>query len=77
MAPQWKLLLTSLPDSTTDPLQANLISAARVIPLNHKSRHSPFPAPSFPFLFLFWLFIFLGPHPWHMEVPWIGVESEL
>ena len=22
-------------------------------------------------------FVFLGPHPWHMEVPRIGVESEL
>ena len=20
---------------------------------------------------------FLGPHPWHMEVPWLGVELEL
>ena len=27
---------------------------------------------SFPF---FW--VFLGPHPWHMEVPRLGVESEL
>ena len=23
------------------------------------------------------LFVFLGPHPWHMEVPRLGVESEL
>ena len=22
-------------------------------------------------------FVFLGPHPWHMEVPRLGVESEL
>ena len=26
----------------------------------------------FPFLF----FLFLGPHPWHMEVPSLGVKSE-
>ena len=25
---------------------------------------------------LFWVFIFLGPHPKHMEVPRLGVESE-
>ena len=24
-----------------------------------------------------YLFIFLGPHPWHMEVPRVGVEWEL
>ena len=23
------------------------------------------------------LFIFLGPHPWHMKVPRLGVKSEL
>ena len=22
-------------------------------------------------------FVFLGPHPWHMEVPGLGVESEM
>ena len=27
--------------------------------------------------FFFFLFFFLGPHPWHMEVPRLGVESEL
>ena len=27
---------------------------------------------------IFCLFVcFLGPHPWHMEVPRLGVESEL
>ena len=30
-------------------------------------------APAFFFLFLY----FLGPHPWHMEVPRLGVKSEL
>ena len=30
----------------------------------------------FSFLFLF-CFFFLGPHPWHMEVPRLGVEGEL
>ena len=25
----------------------------------------------------FFLFFFLGPHPWHVEVPRLGVESEL
>ena len=28
------------------------------------------------FLFFFFL-VFFGPHPWHMEVPGLGVESEL
>ena len=29
------------------------------------------------FLFLFFVFVFLGPHTQHMEVPRLGVESEL
>ena len=29
------------------------------------------------FLFLFSFFVFLGPNPWHMEVPKLGVKSEL
>ena len=34
---------------------------------------------SFFFLFLFFFFfiVFLGLHPWHMEVPRLGVRSEL
>ena len=28
-------------------------------------------------LFFFFFFVFLGPHLWHMEVPRLGVESEL
>ena len=28
------------------------------------------------FFFLFSFFFFLGLHPWHMEVPRLGVESE-
>ena len=27
--------------------------------------------------FLFYFFFFLGPHPWHMEVPRLGVKVEL
>ena len=29
------------------------------------------------FFFFFCLFVFLGPHPWHMEGPRLGVELEL
>ena len=29
------------------------------------------------FIYLLFIFVFLGPHPWHMEVPQLGVESEL
>ena len=29
------------------------------------------------FLFFFFFLSFLGPHPWHMEVPRLGVEQEL
>ena len=43
--------------------------------------HVPISAPCFFFFFKFFcLFIyfgFLGPHPWHMEVPMLGVELEL
>ena len=28
-------------------------------------------------LLLLLFFVFLGPHPWHMEVPRLAVESEL
>ena len=31
---------------------------------------------SFPNPFFFFL-VFLGPHPWNMEVPWLGVSLEL
>ena len=31
----------------------------------------------FIFVFLFLFCFFLGQHPWHMEVPRLGVESEL
>ena len=34
-------------------------------------------APAFSFFFFFFFFAFLGPHPWHMEVPSLGVELEL
>ena len=27
--------------------------------------------------YLFFIFVLLGPHPWHMEVPRLGVASEL
>ena len=39
-----------------------------------------FPLDIFSSFFLFsfpFFFVFLGPHPWHMEVPWLGVHSEL
>ena len=29
------------------------------------------------YFFSFFFFVFLGPHPWHMEVPRLGAESEL
>ena len=32
---------------------------------------------TFFFFFLFFLLVFLGLHPWHMEVSRLGVESEL
>ena len=32
---------------------------------------------SYFFCFFFFFSCFLGPHPWHMEVPGLGVKSEL
>ena len=29
------------------------------------------------YLFIYCPFVFLGPHPWHMAVPRLGVKSEL
>ena len=37
---------------------------------------STFP-PSQYFFFFFFFFVFLGLHPWHMEVPGLGIELEL
>jgi len=31
----------------------------------------------FSFFFFFFFFVFSGSHPWHMEVPRLGVQSEL
>ena len=31
----------------------------------------------FVFYFIYLFFVFFGPHPWHMEVPRLGVEAEL
>ena len=31
----------------------------------------------FIFIFIYLFFVFSGPHPWHMEVPRLGGESEL
>ena len=45
-------------------------------PLSH-SRNSLSFFLSFVVLFCFVLFCFVGPHAWHMEVPRLGVESEL
>ena len=39
--------------------------------------HSLFSMKRHCFIYLFIYFVFLGPHPWHMEVPRLGVESEL
>ena len=33
--------------------------------------------PSFRFCFVLFCFVFLGPHPWHMEAPRLGVQWEL
>ena len=30
-----------------------------------------------PNVFFFFFFVFLGPHPWQMDIPRLGVESEL
>ena len=32
---------------------------------------------SFQYFIFYYLFVFLGPHPGHMEVPSLGVKSEL
>ena len=32
---------------------------------------------SFFFFFFVFVFVFVGPHPWHIEVPRLGMESEL
>ena len=49
----------------------SLQSTALGAPRNSGSRMSP------NFAFFVCLFVFLGPHPWHMEVPRLGVELEL
>ena len=41
------------------------------------SYHCPLYNPVWSFFFFFFFFVFLGPHPCHMEVPRLGVQSEL
>ena len=31
----------------------------------------------FEYFYFIFIFCFLGPHPWHMEIPRLGVESQL
>ena len=33
--------------------------------------------PKHEFIYLFLIFVFLEPHPWYMEIPRLGAESEL
>jgi len=44
----------------------------RLLTVTHKG-----PACLFNILSVFILFVFLGQNPWHMEMPRLGVESEL
>ena len=39
--------------------------------------HSAWDVGVYLFIYIFFFLVFLGPHPWHMEVPRLGVESEL
>ena len=46
--------------------------------VKHNSRkHSQLGYIEDPLLFIFLSFVFLGPHPWHVEAPRLGVQSEL
>ena len=45
--------------------------------LIHKESWCPSTLPSNAFLFFSHSFVFLRPHEWHMEVPRLGVQSEL
>ena len=49
--------------------KCNYHSLSRIILLKHTS--------SYGFLTCLFVFYFLGPHPWHMEVPRLAVQSEL
>ena len=63
--------------------KARVLSVVELFPKDvQQSVNKPLPASSYlapiPGLgFCFVLFCFLGPHPWPMEVPRLGVESEL
>ena len=53
------------------------ISKHRLLALSHTNIRPTIPSRLF-FFFFFWSFwSFLGPHPWHIEVSRLGVQSEL
>ena len=54
-----------------------LIHVTKQVTLSIAEWSSSFSFFSFVFLFVFFFLVFLGPHPRHMEVPRLGVESEL
>ena len=72
-----KNLLCSLPH-----IPPALPTAVKAALLKYKSHHSTSTlsaaaASSSSFFFFLLSFVFLGPYPWHMEVPRLGVQSEL
>ena len=73
--PQTSVALPSLQSSNPTP-RALRTQPLAVPHIFQKSAHSPTPISKCPFLIPS-LFFFLGPHPQHLEVPRLGVKSEL
>ena len=70
---QTHILVVTMLGSSPDELQQELlIFPFRKIARIHLSIHKPLS-----FFFCFCSLVFLGPHPWHMEVPRLGVGLEL
>ena len=44
---------------------------------NKRGRYGEFLGFSKILVFILYFFVFLGPHSWHLEVPRLGVKSEL
>ena len=85
----WSLVSLSVKDPALPQAEAQLSDAAGILRCSHSSDSTSSPGTStchrcgpkktgkFCFFLIFLSFVFLGLHPWRMELPGLGVESEL
>ena len=58
-------------------MEAYILCKTEKFSPERKTRTKPRNDKGFIYLFIYLFIYFLGPHLWHMEIPRLGVESEL